>query len=75
MKNKALSNVTMALDLLKVDCYMDSIEIFGVKIHNITFDEATKEMINYLRGSELKQFILQILKLLWGLKIMSNLKV
>ena len=33
---------------------MESIEIFGVKIHNITFDEAVKEVETYLNGNELK---------------------
>ncbi len=33
---------------------MESIEIFGVKIHNITFDEAVKEVETYLEGNQLR---------------------
>ena len=33
---------------------MEFIEIFGVKVHNITFEEATKEVENYLKGNSLK---------------------
>ncbi|MDU5080366.1 WecB/TagA/CpsF family glycosyltransferase [Tissierella carlieri] len=53
---------------------MDSIEIFGVKIHNITFDEATKEMINYLRGSELKTIYTPNTEIVMGAKDNEQLK-
>lgn len=33
---------------------MENIEIFGVKIHNITFDEAVKEVETYLEGNQLR---------------------
>ena len=33
---------------------MKTVEIFGVKIHNITFEEATKEVEEYLKGDTLK---------------------
>lgn len=33
---------------------MDSIKIFGTKIHNITFEEAIKEVEGYLKGNDLK---------------------
>ncbi len=33
---------------------MESIEIFGVKIHNIRFNDAVKELEKFLKGNELK---------------------
>lgn len=47
---------------------MDSIKIFGVKIHNMTFDEATKEMTNYLKGDELKAIYTPNTEIVMGAK-------
>ncbi|WP_353093409.1 WecB/TagA/CpsF family glycosyltransferase [Tissierella praeacuta] len=47
---------------------MDSIEIFGVKIHNITFDEATKEIESYLKGDKLKSIYTPNTEIVMGAK-------
>ncbi len=47
---------------------MDSIKIFGVKIHNITFDEATEEMLNYLKGNELRTIYTPNTEIVMGAK-------
>lgn len=53
---------------------MDIVEIFGVKIHNITFDEATKEMENYLKGDELKSIYTPNTEIVMGAKDDGNFK-
>lgn len=47
---------------------MDTVEIFGVKIHNLTFDEAAKQVENYLKGNELKAIYTPNTEIVMGAK-------
>lgn len=53
---------------------METIEIFGVKIHNISFDEAVKEVENYLKGNILKTIYTPNPEIVMGAKKDNNLK-
>ncbi|MDR7856565.1 WecB/TagA/CpsF family glycosyltransferase [Tissierella sp.] len=53
---------------------METIEIFGVKIHNIRFDEAIKELENFLKGNELKAVYTPNPEIVMGAKDNSNLR-
>lgn len=47
---------------------MDNIEIFGVKIHNLTFDDAVNEVEKYLKGNELKSIYTPNTEIVMGAK-------
>lgn len=47
---------------------MDRIEMFGVKIHNITFNEAVDEVEKYLKGNELKTIYTPNTEIVMGAK-------
>lgn len=53
---------------------METIEIFGVKIHNITFEEATKEVEKYLKGDTLKVIYTPNPEIVMGAKDDTRLK-
>ena len=53
---------------------MEFIEIFGVKIHNITFEEATKEVEGYLRDDKLKVIYTPNPEIVMGAKDDGKLK-
>lgn len=53
---------------------MDSIEIFGVKIHNITFDDAVKEVEKYLKGTKLKTIYTPNTEIVMGAKDDKDLR-
>jgi N-acetylglucosaminyldiphosphoundecaprenol N-acetyl-beta-D-mannosaminyltransferase len=53
---------------------MESIEIFGVKIHNIGFNEAVKELENFLKGNELKVIYTPNPEIVMGAKDNSSLR-
>ena len=53
---------------------MDTIEIFGVKIHNITFEEATRQVEEYLKGDTLKVIYTPNPEIVMGAKDDSRLR-
>lgn len=53
---------------------MEAIEIFGVKIHNLTFEEATKEVESYLKGDDLKVIYTPNPEIVMGAKDDSRLR-
>lgn len=53
---------------------MDSIKIFGVKIHNITFAEAIEEVKKYLKGNDLKVIYTPNPEIVMGAKEDSKLR-
>lgn len=53
---------------------MDTIKIFGVKINNINFDEATEEIKNYLKGDKLKVIYTPNTEIVMGARDDENLK-
>ena len=53
---------------------MEFIEIFGVKIHNITFEEATREVEAYLKGDSLKVIYTPNPEIVMGAKNDSRLR-
>lgn len=53
---------------------METIEIFGVKIHNITFEQATKEVEKYLKGDDLKVIYTPNPEIVMGAKDDSRLR-
>ena len=53
---------------------MEFIEIFGVKIHNITFEEATREVEGYLKGEDLKVIYTPNPEIVMGAKDDSRLR-
>ena len=53
---------------------MDSIKIFGVKIHNITFEEAIEEVKYFLKGKDLKTIYTPNPEIVMGAKDDEKLK-
>lgn len=53
---------------------MDSIEIFGVRIDNITFEEATKKVKGYLKGNDLRVIYTPNPEIVMGAKDDSRLR-
>ena len=53
---------------------MDSIKIFGVKIHNITFEDGIKEIKSYLKGNDLKTIYTPNPEIVMGAKENKKLK-